>query len=120
MKFIKTKKLVTTKTGASLLSARGVGAVSGIAAFAFVVMSPSTGIVQVSVLLLASAALLKASAVSAEGGTRALVPACVRVGRPAGSALRQAGGQSACTHQGQGDTVSPRRHSIIPLLRVGR
>jgi len=112
-------RFIKTKRGGLLLCALGVGAACGAAAFALVLVTPQVGAVQVSVLLLLVSAALMKSPASAGEGTRALVPACVRVGRPAGSALRRAA-IGACTHEGQGDTVSPRRQSIIPLLRVGR
>lgn len=97
-----------------------LGGVTVVGLIAFAVWLVSTGApLQVSALLLLCAALITASASVAEDGTRALAPACVRVGRPAGSASQRAA-FSACTHQRQGDSVSPRHQSIIPLLRVGR
>ena len=75
-------KFITTKTGhPSRLTARGVGA-GGTAAFALVVVNTGVGVFQVSVLLLGSAALFKLLPLVAGEGTRALAPACVRVGRP--------------------------------------
>ena len=77
-------KFIKTKTGTTLPTTLGVGAVFGLAASALVSMTPGGLVFQVSVLLLLGAALVRASALGAGVGTRALVPACVRVGRPAG------------------------------------
>jgi hypothetical protein len=69
---------------------------------------------QVSVLPLASAALVQVFRRSAEVGTRALgLRVC---GSAFGLApLLQRAALSACTHQGQGGTVSPRR--VYPAFR---
>jgi hypothetical protein len=73
---------------------------------------------EVSALLPVSAVLMRASAWVAGDYTRALAPACVRVGRPAGSALRRAA-FTACTHQGQGGPVSPRRQRSRSCAGLG-
>ncbi len=110
-------KFITTYPSAALLS--GLLACGAAFTAAATGVSLSATALQVSVLLLLGAALVKASASVAGEGTRALAPCVVRVGRPAGSALRRAA-ISACTHQGRGDIVSLRRTSIFPRLRVGR
>jgi hypothetical protein len=108
-------KFITTKKGcSSLVTARGVGAGCGTAAFALVVMNTGVEVFQVSVLLFVSAALVQVFRRSAEVGTRALAPAYVRAGLVTGLASGGAAG-SARTHQGQGGTR--RRGNSIPAFR---
>jgi hypothetical protein len=104
----------------SLLVAALVLAGAGFAAAAAAVLADSAAKVKVSVLLPLGAALMKAPA-SAGECTRALVPVCVRVGRPVGSAFAESGRPSRPARMGTEATRVAEASINHPAVgRVGR
>ena len=104
-------KFIETNRDAAL-AAGLVVAGAGFTAAAAALLVDSREAFKVSVLLPAGAALSRASAVVGRGGTRALVPACVRVGRPVGSALRKAGGLIGLHASAPRRQFSPRQSGL--------